>query len=377
VEKVEDDALPHRFFERFSLFEAFYVYTHSGTFEQQEKQKRFLPPSPIAEESMSGGTLDPDTGDMEEETLALLQSPVQPPRTLLPEKLLLTILTCRLCHHVHPYLPREGLTPLSFHPGRRAKYTQERPAQDFDTEVRRTEDHTPSALPPDTTGKITDITGQNEPGLPRPAPNLVFPANQAARAHATAPSAATPHAPPSSTHLPEPEGGSSLLTLSRDELAAIIANAVAQAQPNLSRASQTALPLPQTTLLRPTHATAHEPFQALTSPHAYTTTRQGPRTIGHYPTALRHGAPPSRSVALTADNKATPAKVQRNLRAGFQEHVPLHYLTNKKMEQAAYTPAPPAPGLQISGQQLQLTPVGLEAEGECELPNSGLSARPT
>ncbi|KAG6843554.1 hypothetical protein H0H87_003256 [Tephrocybe sp. NHM501043] len=85
------------------------------------------------------------------------------------------------------------------------------------------------------------------------------------------------------------------------------------------------------------------------------------------PIALHHTTPPSCSVTLTADNKATLAKVQHILHAGFHEHVPLHYLSNKKMEEAAYTPASLAPGLQILGQQLHLTLVGLEAEGKHDL----------
>ncbi|KAG6815561.1 hypothetical protein H0H87_000535 [Tephrocybe sp. NHM501043] len=60
-------------------------------------------------------------------------------------------------------------------------------------------------------------------------------------------------------------------------------------------------------------------------------------------------------------------KVQCILWAGFNEHVPLHHLTNKKMKEAAYMPIPPAPGLQLVGQHLQLALMGLKAEGECEL----------
>ncbi|KAG6856971.1 hypothetical protein H0H87_011641 [Tephrocybe sp. NHM501043] len=85
------------------------------------------------------------------------------------------------------------------------------------------------------------------------------------------------------------------------------------------------------------------------------------------PTAHCHGLSHAYSITLMADNHSTPVKVQHILQAGFNKHIPLYHLTNKKMEEAAYTPTPPTMGLQITSQQLQLALVGLEKDGEQKL----------
>ncbi|KAG6829758.1 hypothetical protein H0H87_010309 [Tephrocybe sp. NHM501043] len=190
---------------------------------------------------------------------------------------------------------------------------------------------------------------------PHPATNLVFPTAHATytqanyAAHDQAP--ATP-ALASSTPLTTLEGeGSSLLTFSQDELAAIIANMVAQANslslPHVATLEQLAT---HATHLRPFHAyittwQAHlhselPLFQPLELPLPHTMhygstvqatilstpnlgmpflelRRQDPQPLGitpficklAKPIALYHGAPPSHLVTLTANNRATLAKV--------------------------------------------------------------------
>ncbi|KAG6824190.1 hypothetical protein H0H92_007683 [Tricholoma furcatifolium] len=84
------------------------------------------------------------------------------------------------------------------------------------------------------------------------------------------------------------------------------------------------------------------------------------------PSAL-HTLPPTQSVILSADDRVTPHKVQKILRLGFREHIPLHHLTNKLMEEAAFSPPPSGGGFQISGQTISIGSVGLDTAGERNL----------
>ncbi|KAG6857287.1 hypothetical protein H0H87_006479, partial [Tephrocybe sp. NHM501043] len=359
------------------------------------------------EESALGGLLNQDTEDMEVEGVinatlrtsrpdpASLQPPgVQPTIAISPassDSTTFNLLSQRvgnLKDAPNPWDRNHKLAP---------PHTNKSPtgetggAQDFNVDNGVVGDYTLLALP-------VEVVGLSEPGPLCPIPNLVFPANWAAQVYSPVLSLSTTHAPAAANPLPDNEGGSSLLMLSKDKLAAIIANVVAQI--NLLSLPGTSQPAPPP-LHRSAPTSAHKPPHTQAPIHTFTTTWQAhepphlllpqpaelplPPTIYYgpvssqlglpgmlvlgmpflnangqdptpsgitpfiwkliKPTALCHSAPPSQLVALTADDRVTPAKVQHILYAGFHKHVPLHYLTNKKMEQAAYIPAPLAPGL--------------------------------
>ncbi|KAG6809708.1 hypothetical protein H0H92_015060 [Tricholoma furcatifolium] len=84
-------------------------------------------------------------------------------------------------------------------------------------------------------------------------------------------------------------------------------------------------------------------------------------------TSALHALSPAQSIVLSADDRITPYKVQRILRSGFKEHVPLHHLTNKLMEEAAFSTPSSSGGIQISGQTISLGSVGLDKTGERNL----------
>ncbi|KAG6808778.1 hypothetical protein H0H92_002932 [Tricholoma furcatifolium] len=88
------------------------------------------------------------------------------------------------------------------------------------------------------------------------------------------------------------------------------------------------------------------------------------RKLANPSSAALHALPPTQSVLLSADDRVTPHKVQKILRSGFKEHIPLHHLTNKLMEEATFSTPPPVGGLQISGQTISIGTVSLESAGE-------------
>ncbi|KAG6808419.1 hypothetical protein H0H92_004165 [Tricholoma furcatifolium] len=91
------------------------------------------------------------------------------------------------------------------------------------------------------------------------------------------------------------------------------------------------------------------------------------RCLANPSTAALHALPPAQSVILSADDRITPHKVQKILRSGFREHIPLHHLTNKLMEEAAFSTPSSSTGIQISGQTISLGSVGLDKTGERNL----------
>ncbi|KAG6807014.1 hypothetical protein H0H92_009158 [Tricholoma furcatifolium] len=60
----------------------------------------------------------------------------------------------------------------------------------------------------------------------------------------------------------------------------------------------------------------------------------------------------------------TPLKI---LRSGFQEHIPLHHISNKLMEEATFQSPSSSGRIQISGQTIRLESVRLEMAGERKL----------
>ncbi|KAG6808030.1 hypothetical protein H0H92_005638, partial [Tricholoma furcatifolium] len=198
----------------------------------------------------------------------------------------------------------------------------------------------------------------------------------------------------SSEAQPAPAALGTSFTLTQDQLLAIIAAAQAGTLANLANALGNAITaaltshnpheLTSITGSHPAQVPQHDqtaqyaqssapPAQqhaslAIHGNHTYVPSNAAPcRALANPSTTALHAMPPAQTVLLSADDRVTPHKVQKILRSGFREHIPLHHITNKLMEEAAFQTPSTSGGIQISGQTIRLESVGLETAGERKL----------